>query len=412
MKCSVARDLLPLYFDGLCSEETKKQLEEHMEQCACCSQLKETLEPEQEWPDEKQEWDTSTTPLKKIKRKIHTKNILLGVCVTLLLLVVGLTALLTYGQICKKGLSFELLYDAVRFQHIGSQFASGNIEPLYETLSNGYLLQDEESSVLRLVYGDSETYDKDMKDAILQKYHQYFNGKTLTYKGIEEIGYCETAKMGWNKTLFITLKFEGDGNIEYYIALYKTLNSKYLVDDYFGNPYLSYTNDEENKETSASMEEPYHTDDTLFSCLPNKLRYVDLCLMRQSVLTSGQRALQGDTTLIENEQMRLGILSPQDLADGTQHFYEQTNDTLAELTKWGYYLTDITWNVIEYDKMQHQYKYEINMKLSDELNQDKIVVTLNCYRVADEFVYISGTDKIYENGATPEVIKILETLFD
>ena len=46
MKCNIARDLLPLYFDGLCSDETRKQLEEHIENCESCKLLKQNLEEE------------------------------------------------------------------------------------------------------------------------------------------------------------------------------------------------------------------------------------------------------------------------------------------------------------------------------------------------------------------------------
>ena len=33
MKCEVIRDLLPLYSDGVCSEESRRLTEEHLAQC-------------------------------------------------------------------------------------------------------------------------------------------------------------------------------------------------------------------------------------------------------------------------------------------------------------------------------------------------------------------------------------------
>ncbi len=80
MKCNVARDLFPLYFDGLCSEETRKQLEEHLDHCEECRKLRQNLESEQEWHEESPEWNPSIAPLKKVKKKIRRKNILIGVC--------------------------------------------------------------------------------------------------------------------------------------------------------------------------------------------------------------------------------------------------------------------------------------------------------------------------------------------
>ena len=36
MKCEIIRDLLPVYTEGLCSLETKKEVEDHLETCEDC----------------------------------------------------------------------------------------------------------------------------------------------------------------------------------------------------------------------------------------------------------------------------------------------------------------------------------------------------------------------------------------
>ncbi|MBR6400592.1 MAG: zf-HC2 domain-containing protein [Firmicutes bacterium] len=35
-KCEVIEDLLPLYYDGICSRETKIAVEEHIKNCKSC----------------------------------------------------------------------------------------------------------------------------------------------------------------------------------------------------------------------------------------------------------------------------------------------------------------------------------------------------------------------------------------
>lgn len=35
-KCEIIEDLLPLYFDGLCSRETERAVEEHFKCCESC----------------------------------------------------------------------------------------------------------------------------------------------------------------------------------------------------------------------------------------------------------------------------------------------------------------------------------------------------------------------------------------
>lgn len=39
MNCNIIKDLIPLYIDGCCSEESKKTVEEHIENCNECKQL-------------------------------------------------------------------------------------------------------------------------------------------------------------------------------------------------------------------------------------------------------------------------------------------------------------------------------------------------------------------------------------
>ena len=39
MNCEIVRDLLPLYEDGLCSEESRGAVEEHLKSCEACRKL-------------------------------------------------------------------------------------------------------------------------------------------------------------------------------------------------------------------------------------------------------------------------------------------------------------------------------------------------------------------------------------
>lgn len=410
MKCNVARDLLPLYFDGLCSEETKKQLEEHVEQCEECRELRRSLEAEQEWPDRNREWNRTIAPFRKVHRKIRRKNILIAVCAFFLLLSVVCTGVLAYGQIARKGVSFEWIYESIRFGHIGKQFADGDIDTLYQVLCGGYQMWDAESGVIRLAYADRESYDEDMKAAISEKYHQYFGGKGLTYKGIEDIGYRENPGAGNGRTLSVSLKFRGEDNLEYYMTFYKALNGQYMVDDYFGDPYITYVSGVEPAEPETVGKEPYHTEDSLFSCLPNGLKDFDWQMGRFIVMHNGQRWMQGDTSLKKSEQLNVTVLSEADLSEGTDFLYTKINDGLARLTELGYYLTDITWSPLEYDRAEHLYRYRLNMELTGEAETDRIEVTLEGYRISEQLVYIPGTQEVRGDGISPEISDILETL--
>jgi len=396
MNCNVVRDLLPVYFDGLCSEETVAQMEEHMEQCEECKKVRQSLGAEEMLPAETEQWDRAIAPLKKVKKTIRKKNGWLVACVCVLLLILGMTSVLTYGQITKKGISFELLYDAMRLRSIGKQFAQGNVEPLYEILYNGYVLRDEESEVLRLVYNDSEAYDADMKATISEKYHQLFDGRQLTFRGIDEIRYEVFPRIGENPVIYAALKFEGEEGLLYYIGLYKTEEGSFLVSDYFGNPYLFFTEEANSEEKTTDTTENYHTNDTLFSCMPNALYEFDFSMTRYMVAVKGKRALQGDMTLIENGQMPHVIFSAEDIKNGTDTLRLELEEELAMFAEEGYYLSDLTWNVKEYDKECHLYRGELELELTKAEGEKQKGIRMNCYRVADYFVGTSEPRTIYE----------------
>lgn len=46
LKCHIVEDLLPLYIDGMCSEETKKDVKEHLDVCVRCRHIYEEMSSE------------------------------------------------------------------------------------------------------------------------------------------------------------------------------------------------------------------------------------------------------------------------------------------------------------------------------------------------------------------------------
>lgn len=76
IKCDVIRDLLPLYMDDLVSEETKRLVEEHLEQCEDCRKYLEEMKASEEQLMPK-EFAGELEPLKKIKRKALVNRIAL-----------------------------------------------------------------------------------------------------------------------------------------------------------------------------------------------------------------------------------------------------------------------------------------------------------------------------------------------
>lgn len=42
--CDMIEDLLPLYYDGVCSNQSKKTVEEHLEECDNCKKTLDRME--------------------------------------------------------------------------------------------------------------------------------------------------------------------------------------------------------------------------------------------------------------------------------------------------------------------------------------------------------------------------------
>lgn len=68
INCNVARDLLPLYHDGVCSEDSRKLVEEHVASCPGCSEILRELRGEIEIPHESPD-DLGT--MKKIEKTVR-----------------------------------------------------------------------------------------------------------------------------------------------------------------------------------------------------------------------------------------------------------------------------------------------------------------------------------------------------
>ena len=50
ISCNIIEDLLPLYYDNVCSEESRRLLEDHLSGCVQCREMLTTIKSEVEVP--------------------------------------------------------------------------------------------------------------------------------------------------------------------------------------------------------------------------------------------------------------------------------------------------------------------------------------------------------------------------
>lgn len=89
--CNLVQDLLPLYFDGVCSEESRGIVEQHLLECPACKNYYEEMCNTEEVlvrPSHADREQQKAASLQAVKKKIQKRQILIaGLAVVLLLTV-------------------------------------------------------------------------------------------------------------------------------------------------------------------------------------------------------------------------------------------------------------------------------------------------------------------------------------
>lgn len=85
-ECDIVKDLLPLYADGMLSENSAAFVEEHVKECAGCAEaLKELKSENPETVPVKRDSAAVGSPIKRIKKKV-ARRVIIGVVATALVI--------------------------------------------------------------------------------------------------------------------------------------------------------------------------------------------------------------------------------------------------------------------------------------------------------------------------------------
>ncbi|MGN0650743.1 MAG: zf-HC2 domain-containing protein [Oscillospiraceae bacterium] len=95
--CDMAKDLIPLYSEGLCSEESRLAVENHLSECESCRKLLE-MPIEQ---DNEQHIPEKDNIFKKLNRKMKRSKLCIIALSVILVLIVGAVGFLAVGQLVK-----------------------------------------------------------------------------------------------------------------------------------------------------------------------------------------------------------------------------------------------------------------------------------------------------------------------
>ena len=91
--CSVIKDLLPLYADGVVSEDTRRIVAEHLKNCADCREIYESMISQVAIPIE------SAKPLKNFKQSWKKKKIVIALTSVIITLTIIGSGYLVYANV-------------------------------------------------------------------------------------------------------------------------------------------------------------------------------------------------------------------------------------------------------------------------------------------------------------------------
>ena len=203
--CGIIRDLLPLYLDNVCNEESKQAVENHLSECEKCRSYYETMKSTDgfvEKQNDNSEDMKMANSLKNVKLKINQKirNIILCSVAAVLLFVIGFNVL--FNAAIK-----EVSPDAVS--------VSANVFSLEELVENPAQSVPDSESVI-IFSSDSDNSQKvDIKIPEL-------GNVTLTEDTIEKCKYATVVSIS-SEYFLRTIKQETKGDTIYIYAFKTTL---------------------------------------------------------------------------------------------------------------------------------------------------------------------------------------------
>lgn len=196
MKCDIIRDLIPVCIEGLCSEESVKEIQEHIKDCEKCRILYEKIPvvenvPPENMPDE-------SKAFRKINKKIKKGKLKIIILSVLLIAVISAVSYLSYNQITKRSgtRSFETIIQTMEVKHIMNYLAEGDVEKYVDSVSKAefddYYMNDtiiqsiRESDIQKL----NNAYDEFTKENPIESvkvssyYEQNLNRDSIVYSDI------------------------------------------------------------------------------------------------------------------------------------------------------------------------------------------------------------------------------------
>ena len=183
LNCKVIEDLLPLYLDEVCSEESRKLVEEHLSECEVCRKLVESITEIKYEKIEKEE-HVETEVVKRSFKRVRRRW---GSRVAATVLIILTLGIMTFDEIRGQGIAFTNLDDIYRCVKYVHYIENWKYEKAAEMVNFAYDDYKLVESVAHMTMKEYEAYMKERYIAKLKEYQELgmsidFSGFDMMYK--------------------------------------------------------------------------------------------------------------------------------------------------------------------------------------------------------------------------------------
>ena len=380
MKCELARDLIILYAEDLCSDKTAEELKAHLEQCEECSKR---LEAYKEELDDNKDNNIAVNnevgretlkPMKKVKKKLVMGKVKIAILGVILSVVVGGLGFLSFGQITNECLSFSALADTARIYFVCKDLVDGDTEPFMDIIA--YRIADQYTVNGSQELENFDAYIAKVEADVKNACEYYFAGKNVSVRiqGIDQYPYAEEEPTDSTNT-DITIGFYEKNELLYELAFGKVSEGKFIIYELPQDGAPTFTN----------------------SMLPFNDANLDICLHYATK--------KSYNNLIEEKSDKAGAgLALAVTIWGTDEdkndYRYSVIDKVQTLCDEGWYYKDVMYFVDEYDIVAGKWIYKVWFMLEEQSSGNVVMIEQKfhyfrqqLYVIEDSPAVIIGTDE-------------------
>lgn len=424
MNCKIVEDMITLYAENLCSEDSKTMVEEHIETCENCrkkledykTELAEELYQDKKIEQDKTKLQENTikeiNPFKKIKKTMWYRSVLNVVLAVILIIIVCITGFLTYNQVNKEFVSFETIADGIAAKKLCEKFAKGDIDGFIDGLDIScfsYVDSDSINAFMEDQRKDlAEIYQNQLKDKKIKVFLDAAAYTTVT----------DVEKRRDFAEIFAVVGIQIEKDYTLYLDLEKSGCEKFKLSGMWHIPELD--------EKGYAMEDKYEEMNAIlnrFSYSQNaKAHYetykagIMFTLTRQEEPGKQEMSLLTRQEEPDKQEMSLDtFLKNPTVTEETEKedtYGETVKKRIKTLMEQQVTIEDYAWKDVNYDKEKKAFFTEMLWSVQDHKTGNSAIVATEFEVGEDGFYKTEKGTKVIAGEMKEEVKKELEEVFE